>query len=140
MIEGNTYKDLCIEIEMHEDLLDIAEKSYKYYSDTLNNRNPGEISAICNNDMPSGGRVDMDLVQAIDRAHKWSSAIDIENDNLKYLQEKKVKIDQCMDNLDISIKIKALRSLGMTQEEVGDIVGRSTRQIQNIERKSKNNN
>jgi hypothetical protein len=136
----NTYKDLCTEIEMHEHLLDISEKNYKYYNDILNNRNPNEISAICNEDMPNGARIDMDLVQAIDRAHRWSSAIDIENDNLKFLQEKKSKIDECMNNLDITIKVSTLRSLGMTQEEVAEIVNRSPRQVQNIEYKIRNNN
>lgn len=132
----NTYKEILQEIEIHENLLDAAEDSYKYYNDILNNRNPHEVSAVCNDDMPSGSRTDMDLIQAIDRAHRWSSMIDIENDIIKKLEERKVKIDECVNSLEnITVKVKILRAMGLTQEEVGELVGRTDRQVRRIENK-----
>jgi DNA-directed RNA polymerase specialized sigma24 family protein len=134
----NIYKEILDEIELHENLLDCAEISYKYYNDILNNRNPKEISGICYDAMPKGARIDMDLVQAIDRAHKWASMIDIESEIIKNLENKKMQIDECINNIsDIREKVIRLRSMGLTQEQVAELVDRSDRQIRNIEKKAK---
>ena len=134
----NIYKAILDEIEMHENLLDCAEISYKYYNNILNNRNPKEISSICYEGMPIGTRTDMDLVQAIDSAHKWASMIDIENEIIKNLEDKKIQIDECINNIsDIKEKVIRLRAMGLTQEQVAELVDRTDRQIRNIERKVK---
>lgn len=132
----NTYKEILKEIELHEHLLDSAEINYKYYNDILNNRNPLDIKAICYSDDIKGSKPDMDLVQAIDYAHKWSSMVDIENNIIKTLEKQKIKIDECVNSLeDATVKVSMLRAMGLTQEQVGELVGISDRHVRRLENK-----
>lgn len=114
------YKELLNEIELHKNYLEVAELNYEYYNKIFTSN------------------VHMDLYNNIMKMQKWLIERETEESILRELNYRKDEIDKCINNTnDIMVKVSQLRDMGLTQEQVGELVDRSPRQIQNIEAKLK---
>lgn len=132
------YKKLLNEIDSHQGIYDAAEISYNYYCKLYNNGAPKEISAISYDGMPKGTRNDMDIKSIIENMTYWDNIMFLEKSIIDKLNEKIKIIDGCINDMDIEVKVSQLRSLGLTQEQVAELVDRSTSTIKRIDKKNKN--
>lgn len=132
------YKKLINEINYHKNIYDAAETCYKYYKKLIDKSGPKDISAISYDGLPKGTRNDMDFKKVVEEVSKWENIMFLEKCTIDQLEEKKVKIDNCISNMNIEVKVSQLRALGLTQEQVAELVDRSTSTIKRIDKKNKN--
>jgi hypothetical protein len=136
MIEG--YKELLNSIELHKNLYDVADMNYQYYDRIFYSGTPRGISSINYDGMPKGSRNYKDIADTIAEMQRWLHMRDIEEDIIKRLETHKKAIDECINKSDITVKVAQLRALGLTQMQVAELVERSPRQVQRIEKKVSN--
>lgn len=125
MLEG--YKELLNSIELHKNLLKVAKNEFAYNKRLFDN-----------NKYFSSSRADTtqkDISRIVEDLQKWKNIVYIEEERLKYLEEKKETIDECIEQSDITVKVAQLRALGLTQEQVAELIDRTDRQVRNIEKK-----
>lgn len=124
MIEG--YKKLLNDLNMHIKFKEAFTDEYKYNQELFNeNMEPGTRKTISHKPID---RVVADL-------RYYENLIYIEDENIKHLETKIKEIDECINESDITVKVSRLRALGLTQEQVAELVERSPRQVQRIEAK-----
>ena len=125
MVEG--YKELLNSINLHKHYKEVAESEYKY-NQTLYHKHFSLADKRAIVTLKPLDRVVEDL-------NKYESMIYLEDENIKYLEEQKKAIDECINQSDITVKVAQLRAMGLTQEQVSELVDRTPRQVQNIEKK-----
>lgn len=133
MIEA--YKELLSEIKIHENLRDAAETNIKYYKRIANSSAPTGISGIGYDDMPKGSKNQMSFGDCAMRFYYWVGQHEMEKNIIEELEGRKQEIDEAINCLDITVKVAKLRAMGLTQEQVAELVDRSPRQVQRIEAK-----
>lgn len=133
MIE--TYKELLAEIELHKNLLESAIENRSYYQRIIKCSAPKDIGSIDYSGFPKGSKNQMDFGVAVSKIAKYNSMIQVEQEILNKLERNKKAIDEAIDCMDITVKVSRLRAMGLTQEQVAELVDRSTRQVQRIEAK-----
>lgn len=116
------YQDLQNEIDIHENLKDIAERNLKYYSKQMNTGAPHEISAIAPDGQPHGNYSPITLDRAWDEVQKWEHAKEIEESAIEYLQKKKKEIEDSINSLkDLEYKVAFMRIIERkTLQEIAD--------------------
>jgi hypothetical protein len=135
MIKG--YKELLAEIEIHSNLLEAHRTSYQYYTMIADSWSPSEVGAMSYDGMPKGSSNDLDPAVVFTRAIHYSGRMKEEKEILNQLMTNKQLIDKAINETDIKVKVGMLRAMGLTQEQVAELIERSTRQVQNIERNIK---
>lgn len=136
MIDG--YKELIAEIDIHTYLKESAEESLKYYQKVAERWTPRELGAMNYNGMPKGSSLDLDPGIVFTKAIIYANKVKEEEEMLGKLQTKKALIDKAINETNINVKVGMLRAMGLTQEQVAELIDRSTRQVQNIEKSIKN--
>jgi mevalonate kinase len=133
MIEG--YKQLLNSIELHRHLRDSAEIQYNYNLNIMNSNAPRELSGMQYSDMPKGSKNYKDIAYIVADLQKYKHMYEIEDNILKQLEEHKKVIDECINQSDITVKVAQLRAMGLTQEQVGELINISDRHVRRIEAK-----
>lgn len=136
----NVYKEILNAIEYHKNLYDIADTSVEYYDEILHGNAPKDISGQSIDGMPHGSKNFASVADTIDELQKWLHMRELEESTMKRLEGQKRVIDTCINSMDdITVKVQQLRAMGLTQEQVGEVLNRTDRQIRNIEKKLKCN-
>lgn len=125
MLEG--YKELLNSIELHKTQLEVAKDEFAYNKRLFDNNKYFSSSRA--------GTTQKDISRVVEDLRRWENIIYIEEERLKYLEEKKAAIDECINQSDITVKVAQLRALGLTQEQVAELIDRTDRQVRNIEKK-----
>lgn len=115
----NMYKELTNEIWLHTNFYETAEISFEYWNKEMQIHHP-------------------DLISTMEKCQRFSLMMQQEQDIIDALTAKKDKIDDAINNIkSINVKVMALRDMGLTQEQVGELIDRSDRQVRRIERKER---
>jgi hypothetical protein len=133
MIDG--YKELIAEIGIHTYLKESAEESLKYYQKVAERWTPKELGAMNYSGMPKGSSLDLDPGIVFTKAIIYANKVKEEEEMLDKLKTKKALIDKAINETNINVKVGMLRAMGLTQEQVGELIGYSDRQVRNIEKK-----
>lgn len=130
------YKELVNEIELHKNLYESHEISFNYWNDKIAAWKPGELKAQQYSDMPHGSKDLPDTMTVMCKTIAFKNAMDAEKSVLDKLIDKKKIIDYYIDSIDdVTVKIKKLRGIGLTQAQVADIVHVSDRHVRRLEKK-----
>lgn len=125
MLEG--YQELLNSIELHKNLLEVAKNEFAYNKRLFDS-----------NKYFSSSRADTtqkDISRILEDLKRWEIIIYLEEERIKYLEDRKAEIDECINKADITVKVAQLRALGLTQEQVAELIDRTDRQVRNIEKK-----
>jgi hypothetical protein len=97
----NNYKELIIELEIHTNLKESFEASYKYWVAQMN-KGPKGIKAqdYSNMDMPKGGSNDITLDRIIKNIRYYESLIEVETDIIRLMQENLQRVNALIVNGD----------------------------------------
>jgi DNA-binding transcriptional regulator YiaG len=137
----NGYKELIDEIELHKNLMESHEISFNYWNDKIIGWKPKELTAQQYSDMPHGSKDLPDASRVMCKAIMFKTLMEEEKKLLKDLTTKKNIIDNCIENIsDITIKVRQLRAIGLTQEKVAEIIGIGDRHVRRIENKIRSQN
>lgn len=142
------YKDLIELIKSNELIRDNAQKSLDAINNYLNSIDKPkgyktktsytDYDAIC------GARVELGtemFKKLTDEARQLENIILLQDANLERYYKMRDEYDNIVNNTtDAFVKVKTLRELGMTQEEVAEAVEKSTRTIQRMEKKNREEN
>jgi hypothetical protein len=131
----NGYKELIAEIDIHTYLKESAEESFKYYKRIADSWKPKDMGAMSYSGMPKGSSMDLDPGIVFTRSIIYATRVKEEEEILDKLQTKKALIDKAINETNITVKVGILRAMGMTQEQVAELIGYSDRQVRNIEKK-----
>jgi hypothetical protein len=130
------YQDLQNEIDMHENLKDIAERNLKYYSKQMNTGAPHDISAIAPDGQPHGNYSPITLDRAWEEIQKWEHAKYLEQCEIEYLTKKKKEIENSINQLKgLEQKVAFKRIIeGKPLKVIADELGYSYDWIEKINR------
>jgi ribosome-binding protein aMBF1 (putative translation factor) len=127
MIEG--YKKLINDLKLHRKRLEAFWVEFNYNNNLFEDaKKPNTRRTV--NDKP--------LNRIVEDIRYYENLINIETDSAERLEKKIKEIDECINESDITVKVGRLRALGMTQEDVAELIERSPRQVQRIEAKISN--
>lgn len=77
-----------------------------------------------------------DYQRLVEEAARLENMIFLQDSLIENYRQAKKEVDECLFNIkDITVKVKTLRDMGLTQEEVAELVDRSDRQIRRIEKR-----
>jgi DNA-directed RNA polymerase specialized sigma24 family protein len=116
------YQDLQKEIDMHQALLDTANRNIKYYAKQMTAGAPRDISAMAQDGQPRGGFSPISLDRAFDEVQKWEHAAYLEKCEIEYLENKKKEIEESIKQLKgLEQKVAFKRIIeGKTLQEMAD--------------------
>ncbi|MCM8710527.1 helix-turn-helix domain-containing protein [Clostridium sp. SYSU_GA19001] len=123
------YKKLLNDLEMHKRFKEAALVEYDYNKQLFDKH-----KKINNRDTISNKPLD----RILEELKHYENMIYIEEENIKNLEEKIKLIDECIEQADITVKVAQLRAMGLTQEQVGELIDISDRHVRRIEAKFKN--
>jgi DNA-directed RNA polymerase specialized sigma24 family protein len=138
-VDFKSFKDLNLQIEIHEDYLEVATNQLDYYKRLLHKDAPHEISAINYDGQPHGNGNAM----SYDRIHmymqKYERMIELETGTLQNLKDLKVETYAKVLQLDsLDYKVVYLRDIeNIDLQEIADILGHDHGYIKNISSRNK---
>ena len=126
------YKDLLTQIEIHENIIENAEKNKEYYIKQLHE--PKDIKAICYDGMPHGNYSEISLDRIVEYINKYDSMVEIETNILQQLEKAKDEIDKKINSLTgLYFKVAYMKEIeGKTLQEIADKLGYSIDRIKQV--------
>ncbi|MBU5486487.1 hypothetical protein KQI86_19485 [Clostridium sp. MSJ-11] len=136
------YKDLITEIELTKMRIEGLEKERELYKKTIYGNAPKEISGQSYSDMPRGSRNYMSLDRIIEAISRIDSALYIEEERLKILQELENGITSKLEQLSgLHYKVYYLKEIeGKTYREIAEELYISEQYAKELGAEAKRNN
>lgn len=140
-----TYKDLTKLIatgeEVKRDLLKALQEIKEYLETQDKPQGVSEGTSYNDYDTIHGSREKLgyeQLKEIIKQASQLNSMLVLQDSSLEYYYKIKKDTDDCINQVcDVTIKVSMLRDKGFTQEEVAELVERSPRTIQRLDKKQR---
>jgi DNA-directed RNA polymerase specialized sigma24 family protein len=124
VLNFKSFKDLNLQIEMHEDYLEVATNQLKYYNRLIHKDAPHEISAINYDGQPHGNGNAMSFDRIYLYKKKYESIIEQEKGTLQNLKDLKVETYAKVLQLDsLDYKVVYLRDIeDMSLMEIAELL------------------
>lgn len=130
----SSYKDLCREIEIHENILASVIDQIKYFEKMLKSGWPKGASASVIDGQPKGNYAPISLDRIIDTLGRLDSMRYIEICIIEKLKEAKEKVDKKLKKLEgLDFRVCYMRDIeGKNLQEIADELGYSYSTISKI--------
>lgn len=136
-----SYKDLCREIEIHENILESVIEQIRFYEKMLLKSGPSDITGINLDGMPHGKHVQISMDRIVEALGRLDSMRYIEECTIEGLKAAKEKVDKKMQQLEgLDFKVCYMRDIeGKSLQEIADELGYSYSTISKISAEHKRN-
>ncbi|WP_129600450.1 hypothetical protein [Anaerophilus nitritogenes] len=133
----DNYKDLCIDIETQQCIVEDIEKELKQLGKLIHG--PKDITGIDYSRGPSGSTIQIPLDRIIDRAQRITKRLNVEQEILQSKIETKKKIEEKLKELKgLDAKVVHMRDIqGKELKDIAEVLGYSYQYVKEISARNK---